>query len=80
MPTPLLRRKVRKRVQYLDWDDKLIKRDGAVEEMSIEEVRMALVERGVDILEKSESQLRGALKAWLRARDEASILRLLLTR
>jgi hypothetical protein len=80
LPTPFLRRKVRRRVQYLDWDDKLIKRDGGVEGMSVEEVRMALVERGVDILQKSEPKLRGALKAWLRARDEVSILRLLLTR
>jgi hypothetical protein len=80
LPTPFLRRKVRRRVQYLEWDDKLIRRDGGIEGMSIEEVRMALIERGVDVLEKSESQLRAALKAWMRARDKASILRLLLTR
>jgi len=61
-------------------DDKLIKRDGDVERMSIEEVRLALIERGVDILGKSESQLRASLKAWFHARDESSILRLLLTR
>ena len=80
LPTSFLRRKVRRRVQYLEWDDKLIKRDGGIEEMSAEEIRMALIERGVDVLEKSESRLKAALKAWLRARDEASILRLLLTR
>jgi len=80
LPTPLLRRKVGRRVQYLELDDKLIKRDGDVERMSIEEVRLALIERGVDILGKSESQLRASLKAWFHARDESSILRLLLTR
>lgn len=80
LPTPILRNKVRKRVQYLEWDDKLIRRDGGVESMSMEEVKMALIERGIDVLEKSDSQLRGAVKAWLRARDEDSILRLLLTR
>jgi hypothetical protein len=80
LPTPFLRRKVRRRVQYLEWDDKLIKRDGGVEGMNLEEVKMALIERGADVLGKSESQLRGTLKAWLRARDKSSILRLLLTR
>lgn len=80
LPTSILRRKVRKRVQYLEWDDKLIIKGGGVEGMSLEEVKMALIERGVDVLGKSESRLRSALKAWLRARDQASILRLLLTR
>jgi hypothetical protein len=80
LPTPFLRRKVKRRVQYLEWDDKLIKRDGGVEGMSTEEIRMALIERGADVLGKSDSQLREGLKAWLRARNETSILRLLLIR
>ncbi len=80
LPTPFLRRKVRRRMQYLEWDDKLIKRDGGVEGMDTEEIRMALVQRGVDVLHKSDTQLRAALKAWLRARDEVSVLKLLLTR
>jgi hypothetical protein len=80
LPNSILRRKVRRRVQYLEWDDKLIKKYGGVDGMSVEEVRMALVERGVDVLENSVSELRSALKAWLRAREEVSILRLLLTR
>lgn len=67
-------------MQYLEWDDKLIKRDGGVEGMDTEEIRMALVQRGVDVLHKSDTQLRAALKAWLRARDEVSVLKLLLTR
>lgn len=80
LPTQFLRRKVSRRVQYLEWDDLLIRRDGGVDGMSVEEVRMALVQRGIDTLEKSEAQLKSALAAWLQARDEASILRLLLTR
>lgn len=80
LPTPLLRRKVRRRVEYLELDDKLIERDGGVDKMDIEEVKMALVERGVDVLGSSETQLKAALKAWLRARKESSIIRLLLTR
>jgi hypothetical protein len=48
--------------------------------MDIEEVRMALVERGVDVLGKREGQLRGDLTAWLRSREKVGVERLLLTR
>jgi hypothetical protein len=80
LPTPLLRRKVTRRVNYLRMDDTLIKRGGGVDEMDAEEVKIALVERGVDILGRNEEQMRTSLKAWLRARDLLPVEELLLKR
>ncbi|KAK2628906.1 hypothetical protein QTJ16_002009 [Diplocarpon rosae] len=80
LPTRILRRKVQRMVLYLEMDDRLIGKYGGVKEMDIEEVRMALVERGVDILGRDEKQLRGELNAWLRSGEQVSTERLLLTR
>jgi LETM1-like protein len=78
-PKALLRWRIRKRVFYLELDDYLIGRDGGVRAMSLEEVRMALVERGVDILGKTE-HLRSLLRSWLRARSTTPVTTLCLTR
>lgn len=80
LPTPILRRKVARRVRYLEMDDKLIKRDGGVDDMDIEEVKIALVERGVDILLRNDEQLKGDLEKWLSAREIVPVEKLLLTR
>jgi hypothetical protein len=48
--------------------------------MELEEVKMALVERGVDVLSKGEAQLKGHLNAWLLSREKAPVEKLLLTR
>jgi hypothetical protein len=79
-PSVILRRRIRKRMLYLEQDDILIKRDGGVQAMSSEEVKMALAERGVDILGKSEAQLRSLLRSWLWARSRSPITTLFLTR
>jgi hypothetical protein len=80
LPTFILRRRVRKRVEYLEMDDKLIESGGGVKEMESEECRMACVERGTNVLERSDKQVKVDLEAWLRSRKTASIERLLLTR
>jgi hypothetical protein len=52
-----------------------------VGELEGEEVRMALVERGLDVQGREEWKLRADLEAWLRSRDGgAPVERLLLTR
>ncbi|KAI9841379.1 MAG: hypothetical protein M1838_003603, partial [Thelocarpon superellum] len=53
----LLRRRIQRRVQYLHHDDQLIQRDGGPQQMEMEEIRMALVERGVDVLGRPDAQL-----------------------
>jgi len=80
LPTRLLRRKIVRRVHYLDMDDGLIRQAGGVREMNNEEVKMALVERGMDVLGKGDAQLKGDLNAWLKSRKEVPAEKLLLTR
>lgn len=80
LPTGVLRRKVKWRVEYLEMDDRLIGRAGGVKDMDVEEVRMALVERGLDVLGRQEKGLKGDLNAWLKSREKVSVERLLLTR
>jgi hypothetical protein len=81
LPTALLRSKVQKRVEYLETDDSLILRDGSIQELAGEEVKIACVERGIDVLERSEEELRDRLEKWLLARWEGMrVEELLLTR
>ncbi len=79
-PNALLRVRIRKRVEYLRLDDALLARDGGVAQLEMDEVRMALVERGLDVLARSDEQLRAALEHWLRARPRDGVWRVLLTR
>jgi hypothetical protein len=80
LPTPILRSKVSRRVEYLQLDDGLIRKAGGIKDMDFEEVKMALVERGVDILGKGDAQLKRDLNAWLLSREKAPAEKLLLTR
>lgn len=80
LPDPVLRRKVRRRVEYLEMDDKLIREWGGVKNMEAEEVRMACVERGINVLGRGEADVRRDLGAWLKSAEIVPIERLLLTR
>jgi hypothetical protein len=81
LPSGILRRKVGKKVGYLEMDDRLLGDGSRVGELEVEEVRMALVERGVDVQGREEWKLRADLEAWLKSRDGgAPVERLLLTR
>ncbi len=79
-PTVLLKRRVKRRVDYLHMDDTLISRCGGVENMSMNEIILALEERGVDVIGRNESQLKTSLKIWLNARNQIPLEKLLLTR
>ena len=61
-------------------DDDLITKAGGVKDMEIEEVKMALVERGIDVLGKNDNHLRGDLNAWLKSKEKVPAEKLLLTR
>lgn len=81
LPTFILRRKVRRRVEYLEIDDSLIAKQGGLKDMSSEEVKIAAVERGIDVAGKPEKAVRSDLEDWLKARKlGASVERLLLSR
>ncbi|KAG9230318.1 hypothetical protein BJ875DRAFT_507396 [Amylocarpus encephaloides] len=81
LPTFVLRRRVEKRVEYLEMDDVLLGKDGKrVGELEEEELVLALVDRGVDVLGRGEDVMRGDLESWLRSRSQVPMASLMLTR
>lgn len=79
-PVGLVRARANRQLEYLDQDDVLIRKNGGVDAMEMEEVRFALEERGLDVLGKNDVQLTGLLKSWLREKERGPVTRLLLTR
>ena len=79
-PSGLVRMRVKRTLEYLDMDDFAIERDGGVGEMEVEEVRIALEERGLDVLGKNDAQLKSLLKSWLQTRGRKPVTSLLLAR
>lgn len=67
---------------YLEMDDKLLGSGERVGELEDEEVRVACVERGVNVLDRPIGRVREDLRAWLgsRAREGKDVITLLLTR
>jgi len=80
LPTSMLRRKVSRRIEYLKVDDALIQKYGGVGELSEEEVKMACVERGIDVLERGDKEMRSDLKAWIESAKKVPYERLMLLR
>ncbi|CAA9962076.1 LETM1 domain containing protein [Pyrenophora teres f. maculata] len=60
-PKWLLVRNVKKKMDYLSTDQKLIERDGGWAALSKEEIQRACVERGLPVVGKREDELRKAL-------------------
>ena len=79
-PTAALRARVRRWKEYLELDDVAIERNGGVQEMEMEEVRIAAEERGLDVLGKNDTQLKGVLNDWLAARKNQPVIPLLIAR
>lgn len=69
-PAVALKSKVAWSLAYLDQDDALLIRDGGIEQLSDEEVRIACEERGIDVLEKDVKLLRATLLRWIKSRLE----------
>ena len=80
IPLGLVKRRIEKRVEYLGLDDMAIERDGGAGQLEMEEVKTSLEERGLDVLEKNDTRLRGTLSKWLKVRKQQHITGLLLTR
>lgn len=59
-----LQRGVRKQYEYLKKDDNMIERDGGFQALEKKEVRRACIERGFDVLDKKDDELRKALASW----------------
>lgn len=54
------------RMAFLEGDDKNLIEDGGPMGLEVDELRIACMERGIDVLGKSESELRTWLGDWLR--------------
>lgn len=80
-PSLILRRKVDKRLQYLELDDALFRRDGGVNELKgDEEIRLAAEDRGIDILNRSTQEIHDLLRAWSKGAEQGQTLAMLLSR
>lgn len=63
-PKWLLQRNVGKTLAYLTQDDELIRRDGGSQALDKQELQRACVDRGIDVLGKSEAEQRKSLSQW----------------
>ena len=63
-PKWLLQRNVSNTLAYLTQDDELIRRDGGSQALDKQELLRACVERGIDVLGKSEAEQRKLLGQW----------------
>ena len=79
-PTDVVMGRLERYMEYLQADDEGLEREGDFERLDAEEVRIALEERGVDVLGKPEEILREQLRAWLRAKDREPLIIMLLMR
>jgi hypothetical protein len=64
-PAFMTRRRVAAHIGYLADDDALLLRAGGVPALESEEVRLACVDRGIDVLGRSDEELRRLLGQWL---------------
>ncbi|KAL8834175.1 MAG: hypothetical protein Q9170_003876 [Blastenia crenularia] len=79
-PTVLLPWRIRKALDRIDVDDFAIERDGGVERLSDEEVKLAAVERGLDVVGKPTGDIRSTVFEWMQARKRAPMINLLSSR
>ena len=66
VPPGMWKIKGKLRMAFLEGDDKNIIEDGGPTGLGLEELRIACAERGIDVLGKSETDLRSWLGDWLR--------------
>jgi hypothetical protein len=66
----LVRGRIKRRLAYLEQDDALLARDGGVDTLRHEEVRIACEERGIDVLGQDVETLRELLRYWVDGRRE----------
>ncbi|KAK3901059.1 hypothetical protein C8A05DRAFT_35267 [Staphylotrichum tortipilum] len=69
IPAVVVGKRVRERLALLGIDDGLLIESGGAKALVPEEVRLACTDRGVDVLGRSEKELRGVLERWLKLTD-----------
>ncbi|PNY25788.1 Uncharacterized protein TCAP_04266 [Tolypocladium capitatum] len=66
MPPGMWQVKGKLRMAFLEGDDKNLVEDGGPLQLEVEELKIACQERGIDVLGRSETELRSWLGDWLR--------------
>jgi len=66
IPPGMWQVKGRLRMAFLEGDDRNLIEDGGPSQLEPEELRIACAERGIDVVGRSETELRGVLGDWLR--------------
>lgn len=61
----LIRGRVQKRLEELEADDAAIRQEGGVEGLNTEEVTLAAEDRGLDVLGKSDKEVRKVVGRWV---------------
>ncbi|KAI9892580.1 MAG: hypothetical protein M1814_001273 [Vezdaea aestivalis] len=79
-PDWVLKRRVGKWLGYLETDDGLVEEGGGVGEMSVEETKIALAERGVNVLKLGDGDAKRLLSGWMKGTKIEGRLRMLLKR
>jgi hypothetical protein len=80
-PNFALRNRVKKRLQYLEIDDALFRRDGGVSQLKgDEEIKIAAEDRGIDILNRKTDDIHRILKAWEQGAEQGRTVSMLLSR
>jgi hypothetical protein len=80
-PSFMLRNKLKKRLEYLDIDDALFRRDGGIQLLkSEEEIRIAAEDRGIDILNRNPEDIHKILNDWEHGAEQGRTLSMLLSR
>ena len=76
-PTGAVMKRVQRRLDEVEVDDKAIERDGGVEALEEEEVSMAAEARGLPVIYRDVDEIRDDLKRWLHARNHHSSIELI---
>jgi hypothetical protein len=72
-PIWIAKSRVERQIKYLEADDIALDRDGGVSHLSFEEVKIACVERGLDVLGQGEGTLRERLQSWIELRIKQKV-------
>jgi hypothetical protein len=80
-PSFVLKYRLKKRLQYLEIDDELFRRDGGVKLLKgDEEIRIAAEDRGIDVLNRQSDEVHRILEAWEKGAEQGRTLEMLLSR
>lgn len=79
-PTILLPARIQKAVERIEVDDSVIEKEGGVQHLSEEELKLAAEERGLDVVGRPRGEVGSVLGRWIDARKHTSTIDLLCRR